>query len=73
MSRNNKIVPVNLSLRLVSAEEVKNIICKYENRTIQRTMIYEIEKLNGCLATEEQILQILGGKEIKFKDQEDTE
>lgn len=29
MSRNNKIVPVNLSLRLVSAEEVKNIICKY--------------------------------------------
>lgn len=73
MSRNNKIVPVNLPLRLVSAEEVKNIICKYENRTIQRTMIYEIEKLNGCLATEEQILQILGDKEIIFENQEDTE
>lgn len=29
MSRNNKIVSVNLPLRLVSAEEVKNIICKY--------------------------------------------
>ena len=53
--------------RLVSADEVKEIICKYENRIIQRTMIYEIEKLNGCLATEEQMLEILGNKDINLE------
>ena len=42
-------------MRLVSADDIKEIICKYENRVIQRTMIYEIEKLNGCIATQEQI------------------
>ena len=55
-------------IRLVSADEVKEIICKYENRTIQRTMIYEIEKLNGCLATEDQMLEILGDTEITLED-----
>lgn len=69
----NRIIPVNTPLRLVSADDVKSIICKYENRTIQRTMICEIEKLNGCLATKEQSLQILGDKKIIFEDQEDTE
>ena len=44
------------------------IICKYENRSIQKTMIYEIEKLNGCIATEEQLLEILGNKEVNFDD-----
>ena len=57
-------------IRLVSADEVKEIICKYENRTIQHTMIYEIEKLNGCIATEEQMLEIMGNKDIIF-DEED--
>lgn len=57
-----------MNLRLVSANDVKAIICRYENRTIQRTMIYEIEKLNGCIATEEQELEILGNKDIKFED-----
>lgn len=51
-------------LRLISADAVKEIICKYENRPIQRTMIYEIEKLNGCVATEEQMMQILGDEDI---------
>lgn len=55
-------------IRLVSADEVKEIICKYENRTIQRTMIYEIEKLNGCIATEKQMLEILGDTEITLED-----
>lgn len=54
-------------LRLVSADEVKAIICKYENRAIQRTMIYEVEKLNGCIATDEQVIEILGNEEIEFE------
>ena len=54
-------------MRLVSADEVKAIICKYENRVIQRTMIYEIEKLNGCVATDEQVVQMLGNEEIEFE------
>lgn len=55
-------------MRLISADDVKDIICKYENKAIQRTMIYEIEKLNGCIATEEQVLEILGNKDINFEE-----
>ena len=73
MSHNDGIIPVNIPLRLVSADDVKAIICKYENRTIQRTMIFEIEKLSGCIATDEQMLQILGDKEIVFEKQEAAE
>ena len=57
-------------MRLVSADKVKEIICKYENRIIQRTMIYEIEKLNGCLATEEQMLEIMGDEDIVFNEED---
>lgn len=53
-----------MGLRLVSADAVKNIICKYENRTIQRDIIFEIEKLNGCLATDEQMIEIIGKEDI---------
>lgn len=53
-------------MRLISADEAKRIICKFENRAIQRTMILEIEKLSGCTATEEQLLEMLGNEEIKF-------
>lgn len=55
-------------IRLVNADDVKEIICKYENRVIQRTMIYEIEKLNSVVSTEEQMLEILGNKDIAFED-----
>ncbi|MBD5546929.1 MAG: hypothetical protein HDQ97_05970 [Lachnospiraceae bacterium] len=68
MSQTNEIMPVNMPLRLVSADAVKNIICKYENRIIQRTMIYEIEKLNGCIATNEQALEITGNANLEFED-----
>lgn len=57
-----------INLRLVSADDVKNIISKYENGTIQHTMIYEIEKLRGCIATEEQGLEILGNEDVDFED-----
>ena len=59
-----------MNLRLVSADAVEDIICKYENRLIQRTMILEVEKLNGCLATEEQAFEILGNTDIEFEDQD---
>lgn len=68
MGQTNEIIPVNMPLRLVSADAVKNIICKYENRSIQRTMIYEIEKLNGCLATDEQTIEILENANLEFED-----
>ncbi len=57
-----------MNARLVTEDDVLAIICKYENRAIQKTMVYEISMLPGCLATEEQVLGILGSKEIKFED-----
>lgn len=54
-------------IRLISADAVKSIICKYENKTIQRTIIYEIEKLNGCIATDEQMVAILGNEKIDLE------
>lgn len=57
-----------MAIRLVSIDDVEEIICKYENRPIQRTMIYEIEMLNGCLSTEEQMLEILGNKDLELED-----
>lgn len=62
-----------MSLRMVSADEVKEIICKYENGAIQRKMIVAIEMLDGCISTEEQMLQILGNKEIEFEEEEGKE
>lgn len=55
-----------MGLRLVSADQVKDIICKYENRITQRTMVFEIEKLNGVLATEEQMVEILGNENMEL-------
>lgn len=57
-----------MNLRLVSADAVKDIICKHENRLIQRTMVLEVEKLKGCLATEEQVLEILGNTDMEFEN-----
>lgn len=55
-------------LRLVSADAVKDIICQYENRAIQKTMVYKVDCLPVCLATEEQMLDILGDEEMKVED-----
>lgn len=55
-------------IRLVSADDVKAIICNYDIKAIQLTIIYEIEKLNGCIATNDQMVEILGNEEIKFED-----
>ncbi len=57
-----------IPLRLVSEDDVAKIICKYENSAIQKTMIYELSMLNGCLATEEQFLEILGNRELELED-----
>lgn len=55
-------------MRLVSADAVKEIICKYENRLVQRNMILEIEKLHGCIATEEQAAELRGDEDIVFEE-----
>lgn len=34
-------------MRLINADDVKDIICKYEKRLVQRQMIYEIECLKS--------------------------
>ena len=36
------------------------------DRIIQRTMVFEIEKLNGVLATEEQMVEILGNENMEL-------
>ncbi len=57
-----------MNLRLVSADAVKEIICKYENRLVQHRMILEIEKLPGCIASTEQGAAILGNEDVEFKE-----
>lgn len=58
-----------IPFRLVSEDDVAAIICKYENRSKeQHMMIYQLSALVGCLATEEQMLQILGEKELQLED-----
>ena len=55
-------------LRLVSADDVKEVICRYINTSVQSTLALEIEKLSSCITTEEQALEILGNKDISFED-----
>ena len=57
-----------MNMRLIAEDDVMAIICKHENRAIQKTMVYEITMLPGCLATEEQALEILGSEEIEFEE-----
>lgn len=66
MTENEKqgIIP----MRLVSFDQVADIICKYENRSIQKTMIYELGKLSSVPATEEQLMEIRGNEAITFDD-----
>ena len=56
-------------IRLVSADAVKEIICKYEQTAVQRTMVFEIEKLPGVIATDEQMADILGSDDIEFEEE----
>lgn len=57
-----------MGIRLVSIDDVLDIICKYENRAIQKTMVYEIQKLDSCLSTDEQMIEIQGNKDIDFEE-----
>lgn len=34
-------------MRLIDADDVKEIICKHEKRLVQKQMIYEVEKLKS--------------------------
>lgn len=57
-----------MNVRLIAEDDVMEIICKYVRDSKQKTIVYEITKLPGCLATEEQALEILGSKEIEFEE-----
>ena len=57
-----------MNLRLIAEDDVMEILCKYVRDSKQKTIVYEIAKLPGCLAKEEQALEILGSKEIEFED-----
>lgn len=54
-------------IRLLSEEQVLDIICKYEDGSKQKTMVYEISKLVGVLATEEQFLTIKGEEDLNLE------
>lgn len=51
---------------LTRLEKIASDIMSYENRTIQRTMVYEAEKMPGVVATDEQMLEILGDSDIQL-------
>lgn len=57
-----------MNVRLIAEDDVMEILCKYVRDSKQKMIVYEITKLPGCLATEEQALEILGSKEIEFED-----
>lgn len=57
-----------MNVRLIAEDDVMEILCKYVQDSKQKQIVYEITKLPGCLATEEQALEILGSKEIEFED-----
>ena len=57
-----------MGIRLVSIDDVLDVICKYENRPIQRIMVYEIEKLNSFISTDEQMIELQGNKDIDFEE-----
>lgn len=57
-----------MNVRLIAEDDVMEILCKYVRDSKQKTIVYEITKLPGCLATEKQALEILGSKEIEFED-----
>lgn len=50
---------MSINLKLVSVDDVRAIICRYENRQMQNTLVAEIEKLQGCIATSEQEIAII--------------
>lgn len=61
-----------MNVRLVSVDDVLEIISKHvTGGSLQKILVWEITKLNGCLATEEQALSILGEKEIIFEDEDE--
>lgn len=58
-------------IRLVSADDVKDIICRYVNGSLQHTIVYEMENLDGTISTQEQMLEILRNSELEFEENED--
>lgn len=57
-----------MNVRLIAEDDVMEVLCKYVQDSKQKTLVWAITQLPGCLATEEQALEILGSKEIEFED-----
>ena len=57
-----------MNVRLIAEDDVMEILSRYVQGSKQKTIVWEITMLPGCLATEEQALEILGSKEIEFED-----
>ena len=65
-------------MTLVSVTQVQNIICDITNLAIeqksfskgdiQRRLVYEVGILPQVIATDEQMLELLGNDEINFTD-----
>lgn len=55
-------------MRLVNIDDVLDIICKYENRNIQKMMVYKVGCLPSVEASEKQFLEIVGEQEMVFDD-----
>lgn len=55
-------------VRLVKADDVKDIICKYENRSVVKTMIFAVENLPAYIIAGEEAMRFLGQTDIKFDD-----
>ena len=57
-----------MNVRLLAEDDVLEILCKYIQDSRQKKIVWEIIKLPGCLAMEEQALEILGSKELELED-----
>lgn len=58
-----------MNVRLLAEDDVMEVLCKYIQGSKQKMIVYELTKLPGCLATEEQALEILGSKELALEDE----
>lgn len=65
----NVLTRLQTGVRLVSADDVKEIISKYaKTNTEAHMMIYKVECLTGVMATTEQMLILKAEDNIKFDD-----
>ena len=55
-------------MRLVSEDQVCKLIEEVMPSKYQQLIVYKISMLEGVIATNEEMLQIIGNEEIEFED-----